>query len=71
MPYFERGDKDAYLYIANNIELAAVAKSIKELVEEKFISYNKQRTPCFFRAECPCNKGPGCERVEPCPCFKP
>lgn len=38
--------------------------------EEKFTSYNKQSTPCSFRAKCPVDKGPGCERVEPRPCFK-
>ena len=36
---------------------------------EKFTSYNKQSTPCSFREKCPVDKGPGCERVEPRPCF--
>jgi len=38
-------------------------------VVEKFTSYNKQSTPCSFREKCPVDKGPGCERVEPRPCF--
>jgi hypothetical protein len=38
-------------------------------VKETFTSYRKQSTRCSFYAECPVDKGPGCERVEPRPCF--
>jgi hypothetical protein len=42
--------------------------AIKSVVEP-FTSYNKQSAPCSFREKCPVDKGPGCERVEPRPCF--
>ena len=50
------------------VALEAWNAAIKSVVEP-FTSYNKQSTPCSFRAECPVDKGPGCERVEPRPCF--